>query len=180
MATVEHSTLTTGELHEPKGIATAQANTVYIADGLGSGSWRLKPNAYCEYSDPVGTNFATPTSFTLLNGPSALKGIQREFSHNGAGRLTYTGASTIGVRIAFTVAYQHNVVAGIADFGIFKNGLPDSIFVSHKVSNAGEVGHVTMVVQTEMSTNDYIEVYGQASAGDVLVENFGLSIEGII
>lgn len=39
MANVEHSALTGSNLHEPKGIATATASTIYIADGLGSGSW---------------------------------------------------------------------------------------------------------------------------------------------
>lgn len=39
MANVEHSALTGSNLHEPKGVATATADTVYIADGLGSGAW---------------------------------------------------------------------------------------------------------------------------------------------
>lgn len=36
---VEHSTLTDPYLHEPKGIAAANAGEAYIADGLGSGDW---------------------------------------------------------------------------------------------------------------------------------------------
>lgn len=180
MPTVEHSTLTTTDLHEPKGIAAANANTVYIADGAGSGDWRLKPNGYCNYSSPTGTTFTTPTTFTLINVGTSAKGVQREFNHNGAGRLTYTGASSIGVRIAFVVAYQNAGAAGAADFGVFKNGLPDSIFVSHEVATAGHVGHVSAVVQTEMNTNDYIEIYGQTSGGNLVVENFGLSVDGVI
>lgn len=35
----EHNTITDPYLHEPKGVATANAKEVYIADGLGSGSW---------------------------------------------------------------------------------------------------------------------------------------------
>lgn len=35
----EHSTLTGANLHEPKGAASAAANTVYVADGAGSGAW---------------------------------------------------------------------------------------------------------------------------------------------
>lgn len=34
-----HATLTGADLHEPKGVAAASANTVYIANGSGSGSW---------------------------------------------------------------------------------------------------------------------------------------------
>lgn len=36
---VAHSTLTTTDLHEPKGAAAASAGQVYIADGAGSGTW---------------------------------------------------------------------------------------------------------------------------------------------
>lgn len=34
-----HANLTGADLHEPKGVATASANTVYGADGAGSGTW---------------------------------------------------------------------------------------------------------------------------------------------
>lgn len=39
MANVEHSTLTGSDLHEPKGVAAASANRVYVANGAGSGTW---------------------------------------------------------------------------------------------------------------------------------------------
>ena len=34
-----HSSLTGSDLHEPKGVAAAAADTVYIANGAGSGAW---------------------------------------------------------------------------------------------------------------------------------------------
>lgn len=34
-----HATLTGADLHEPKGVDAASANTVYIANGSGSGTW---------------------------------------------------------------------------------------------------------------------------------------------
>jgi len=37
--TVLHSALTSTELHEPKGTASASANQVYVANGAGSGAW---------------------------------------------------------------------------------------------------------------------------------------------
>lgn len=39
MANVAHSTLTGAELHEPKGVDAAAANTIYVANGSGSGTW---------------------------------------------------------------------------------------------------------------------------------------------
>jgi hypothetical protein len=45
MANVEHSTLTGAALHEPKGVAAASANTVYVADGAASGAWSTIGNS---------------------------------------------------------------------------------------------------------------------------------------
>ena len=40
MPDVLHSSLTTTDLHEPKGIAAASADKVYVSDGAGSGAWK--------------------------------------------------------------------------------------------------------------------------------------------
>jgi hypothetical protein len=40
MANVQHADLTDPYLHEPIGIATASVDTVYTADGAGSGTWQ--------------------------------------------------------------------------------------------------------------------------------------------
>jgi len=37
MATVQHSALTDPNIHEPKGVSTAAAGKVYVANGAGSG-----------------------------------------------------------------------------------------------------------------------------------------------
>ncbi len=39
MADIEHSTITDPKIHEPKGIAAATADQIYVADGAGSGDW---------------------------------------------------------------------------------------------------------------------------------------------
>lgn len=38
--TIEHSTITDPDIHEPKGVAAATVNKVYVSDGAGSGSWQ--------------------------------------------------------------------------------------------------------------------------------------------
>lgn len=35
-----HADLTGAELHEPKGVATAAADNLYVADGAGTGAWQ--------------------------------------------------------------------------------------------------------------------------------------------
>lgn len=39
--TIEHNTIGAGELHEPKGAAGASADEIYVADGVGSGSFSI-------------------------------------------------------------------------------------------------------------------------------------------
>jgi len=36
---IEHSAITDSNIHEPKGVSTASANEVYVADGAASGNW---------------------------------------------------------------------------------------------------------------------------------------------
>ncbi len=180
MATVQHSTLSSSELHEPKGAATADANTVYIADGAGSGQWRLKPNGYCFYNNGTGTTFTTPVTYTLCNVASGVSGLQREFSHNGAGRLTYTGSSQIGVALSATISHSHTGTNASLFFQFYINGV--AVGPTSRVGTGGAtVDRVTPLKhQDVLSTGDYVELYLRADSGDIIVKSFALDAEGII
>lgn len=45
MANVQHKDITESNLHEPKGVSLATANTVYVSTGAGSGEWKKLPAA---------------------------------------------------------------------------------------------------------------------------------------
>lgn len=63
MADVEHSDLTDADgIHEPKGISTADANQMYVADGAGSGTWQ--DNAMSVHGQMSITNNSTATAVT--------------------------------------------------------------------------------------------------------------------
>jgi len=73
MANVQHSSLTDPNLHEPKGIASATANKVYMSNGSGSGAWTavnlLPGTGWGKYTNTtyVGTTgLAVSTSDTLI------------------------------------------------------------------------------------------------------------------
>lgn len=53
MATL-HSQLTGADLHEPKGVASATAETVYHANGSGSGTWKKSSAAQTTVQDTAG------------------------------------------------------------------------------------------------------------------------------
>lgn len=50
MATIQHAAIADPYIHEPKGIATASANTIYVADGAGSGTWIKAGTSVVDYT----------------------------------------------------------------------------------------------------------------------------------
>lgn len=50
MADVQHSSITDPHIHEPKGISTAASGTTYVADGAGSGNWKVIELSNLDYS----------------------------------------------------------------------------------------------------------------------------------
>lgn len=60
MANVEHSSIADPNIHEPKGVATAAAGKVYIANGSGSGTW--------DFAKPPGTATAASGQVYVANG----------------------------------------------------------------------------------------------------------------
>lgn len=85
---IEHVDIGAGEIHEPKGAASALAGQVYVADGAGSGTWTTTvPGTLIEgfynYND-----LATASTPIALTTP----GTQYELTNDGAGtetNLTY-------------------------------------------------------------------------------------------
>lgn len=53
MPNVQHSSLTGTDLHEPKGVAAATNNSVYVANGSGSGSWQRRQHILLTYLEDV-------------------------------------------------------------------------------------------------------------------------------
>ncbi len=73
MANVQHSSLTDPNLHEPKGVAAASANQLYLSNGSGSGTWtnvnRFPGTGWGKYTNTtyVGTTaLAVSTTEVLL------------------------------------------------------------------------------------------------------------------
>lgn len=80
----EHKDLTGTDLHEPKDVATANVDEVYVADGAGSGSWQrsllgvhgemvIQSNSTAEVvGTAVDTTLATDSDYTkIITGWSA-------------------------------------------------------------------------------------------------------------
>lgn len=72
MANIQHKDIPDAERHEPKGISTAAANTVYMANGSATGAWtlvnRLPGTGWGKYTNAtyVGTTALAITTTELL------------------------------------------------------------------------------------------------------------------
>ena len=68
MANVAHSGLTAANLHEPKGVAAATVDKVYVSNGAGSGAWQkieidqIDTASIFDTNEGVVTGFITDTS----------------------------------------------------------------------------------------------------------------------
>lgn len=72
MPTIQHSVLTTTDLHEPKGIDAATDGQTYISDGAGSGDWVTLPTGWGHYKDNAAEQtFNTTAAKLSIDGAAA-------------------------------------------------------------------------------------------------------------
>lgn len=67
---VEHKDITDPNLHEPKGVSTAAANRLYVANGTGSGSWKKVDSKALQGTDGDGS---TANRTVLSDGADGFK-----------------------------------------------------------------------------------------------------------
>lgn len=121
-----HASLTGANLHEPKGAASASLDTVYVADGSGSGSWVKIDTANLDTSALFNTNkifftvvltdvstassvyLAVPRAGVLNKVTSCLQGVIA--GADSVVTVSNNGAATIGT---FTVAYSGSAAGDI-------------------------------------------------------------------
>ena len=95
MPTVAHSALTGAELHEPKGIAGAASNRVYVSTGAGTGAWqKLNESDNFDFSvkakNLFGWNDIADSQYTSGAPRSIASGVRTQITNNGLGAQTDT------------------------------------------------------------------------------------------
>lgn len=76
MVDIAHKDLTGDQLHEPKGADTALVDTVYIADGAGSGAF-----AQLDYSQLAGTPTSGGSGLVFITSKTASASATLDFEH---------------------------------------------------------------------------------------------------
>lgn len=97
MANVIHSNLTGSDLHEPKGVASAAEGKVYVADGVGSGSWHYLPTGWGYYKDNGSAQSfnTTPALLSIDGAGSTTETSYLPFPIRGSGNLWNTSTDKI-------------------------------------------------------------------------------------
>jgi len=173
---------TTSKRHEPKGASIAAVGQIYISDGASSGVWRYLPHSYMYYDDiGTGTTYTTPTAYTLIGPTTVGDSDPRDFSHNSLGRLTYTGTADTDVSISCSVTMKHSTGSGQdCFFQIHKNGSPLTGAQTVRTADSANYGSVTVLGHSELSTNDYFELYCKVASGNIIVHAFNMRVDGKI
>lgn len=173
MATKAHSTLTGAELHEPKGADSASANTVYVADGAGSGAW----TSIFEYGE-ITTLESDAVSVSSINGtPSTLpfsndgqsQGITADAANN---RLTVADSGVYFITFTISFSTTSSADAGLYEFKVLDDGTSTGIEMARQMSGTADTGaggasglaslgagsHITVSVESD-GTSDDIDLY---------------------
>jgi hypothetical protein len=116
MPDVLHSSLSTTELHEPKGAAAATIGEVYVADGSGGGSWQPPKTGWGSYKDgSTGEQTFTTTAAKLqIDGATTTLETYLPLEIRGSGSLwnvTTDDLTPIAVGDAYTVRLDLPVTA---------------------------------------------------------------------
>lgn len=129
MANTQHKNITEADLHEPKGVSTASVDTVYVADGAGSGAWAQAPYHYIVQDrltdvSTASSNYAmSPVSgvidkiYTVIEGVPTVADATVTFYINGVAitnstiTITVSGAAAGDVDSSTPTA-NNTVVAG--------------------------------------------------------------------
>lgn len=169
----EHVSITDPNIHEPKGISTAAAKTVYEADGLGSGAWVKR-----EFAHGSVAFINTTTPYTVTYPAAATKVAAVTFGSGGPfemtesvdGRLTYTGTETRHFHIAYSVSLDQSAGANRdIELYVYKNG---SVITNSTVITTTQTGlKVSTAGHTDvmLNQNDYLEIYvkNKGASGNV-------------
>ncbi len=187
MADIEHGSLVDADgLHEPKGVGSlalgsSDQGKVYTADGAGSGIWSRTAHGSFYYDDiGTGTVYITPTAYTLVKPVTIGISSLTDFTHNGLGRLTYTGSSNKGVNVGASITVKHSSASLVDIFlQVYVNGVAIPSAQQATAALSGNYTHVSLTAHVEMATNDYIEIYTKSASGNVIIHSFSVTAASV-
>lgn len=187
MPNVAHANLTGANLHEPKGVASAAADKIYVANGSGSGQWEYTPGmAYGEIYIVGGS-----TAFTLAAASAYTRfDPGSDWQANGNRNVTLDptdGEMVILVPGTYKLDFWVNfTTAAIAagskyNFKYAVNAVTSTRILSvQKPTNGADALHLSGSGIATFAANDVISIYaggdGTSSGTTITASQAGFNI----
>ena len=150
-----------------QGQLTAASNGSVNASGL-------QANLYMQNNSVI-TSIVVPNQFVKMNGATTSRFLT-DFTMPLNNRLLYTGIPTILTLVSVSASLSgtgNNFTYGIS---VYKNGVSIASPNYEEMGN-NNIGNIVNIVPIEFATNDYIEIFVNASnTSTVTVQNLNVSI----
>ena len=158
-----HSSLTGADLHEPKGVESASIDTIYVADGVGSGAWEKLT------TDSVNTGSLLNVNKTYvhvwLDDVSTASSILVPFSYSG----TVTKVTSV---IAGAIATADSIIT-VTDNGGSSMG---TLTIAFTGSAEGDVDTLTPTSNNTFTSGQRIKIATDGGSTNAIRISFILDI----
>jgi len=172
LGTIQHSSLTTTDLHEPKGVSTATVDHIYLADGLGSGAWVKQKSHIGGYvsfdSSTPAYSLATGGTSDVVINPTFVGVHAENFTAQTSpnDRFRYDGTPDVHAFVNFNCSMKQSSGGTIdVEFVVYKNGVAQEGSRVVRSATSGAWGNVSLDFDIIMSTNDYLEFFTKTPGG---------------
>jgi hypothetical protein len=175
MATVQHSALTDPNIHEPKGVSTAAAGKVYVANGAGSGTW-VYPSGHA-YADMYITGSSTSQTLAAASAKAKLNPTGA-WTANGNQAVTMDAANG-QITVLQAGVYQLDFWIVFETAAIASGAATRKVYVK-KTTNNVDTLNVSAVGYATLAANDIVSMYvgGDATSSStaIIPKEAGLSL----
>jgi hypothetical protein len=154
-----HKDLTGSDLHEPKGVASASAGQVYVANGSGSGVWTSKNG------DILNANYFT------------LQGYMADIGNAGApSGSVYFYIPQKCELVSFTSILSAAITTTNAVLSVYINGVlfADTLTVPFSGSAAGQKDTKTVTTSNTIAAGSVVEVRSDGGPANSVVAHINL------
>ena len=152
-----HASLTDPELHEPKGVASASANTVYRATGAGSGSWGKLTTSNIDMTSFLNINKAYVSFLFEDIGTISTMYIPIAANANVTGVIGAVQTAVLGADTLVTVTNASGSSMGTMNFLVAGSAAGNTVVITPSGSNVFTAGQ-SLRISTDGSASNAVPV----------------------
>jgi len=187
----EHVSITDPQIHEPKGVSSADEGHVYIADGLGSGDWKLPGGSVFGEMEVINNStiqaLSAASDATLNTATDYVKVDSGIWTVGEINNMTFDATNdkliipvTGTYRLNVWLSFKMSVLTTLAAFRFSWDDTNDHMSVRRALrlsGNAGDVGSVSMSIFRPLIAGDTVSLFVAADkAVNLTVVEAGINV----